>query len=202
MPSAASIANLHPAWKRGQSGFRAGATRAYRRVLKVARAASPKAMETISACMRDKEAPWPAGLLDARVVLERAHHAADQRGLLDEQRTTSVNINIVDLDPDGIESNCNIDQSDHPPHRETVEAPLPALRHVTPPSHRPLQRSAAPTAVPLPVQRQVVLIVRDKVSSFRACAAAGFRSRPTALPDREPWRMRRSRRSFPVSVCR
>jgi hypothetical protein len=83
MPSEASLANLQP-WQPGQSGnVVRGRTRGYRRILSESRKLSFEALQTITACMRNEEAPWPSRLRAAEVILDRAWGEPDKHVQLD-----------------------------------------------------------------------------------------------------------------------
>jgi len=115
-------ATLRPPWKRGQSGNARGANRGYRRTLKAAREASPEAMETIIACMRDTSAPWPARVRAAELVIERAWGAPNQALRLEAADEGTKCIEIKFVSPDGTERD----------HLPAVAAPVTPLRLVPP----------------------------------------------------------------------
>jgi len=94
MPSEASLANLKPAWPKGQSANQGQVARGLRNVLAMARRASPQAMQTLIDCMHDETAPWPARTNCAIAIIERAwgkskDHTIDADGI-----TTSITIHI------------------------------------------------------------------------------------------------------------
>lgn len=94
MPSAASLANLQP-YAPGQSGNARGVTRGYRRVLSESRRLSFEALQTITACMRSEEAPWPSRLRACEVILDRAWGEPDRNVQVEGDNLTELRIIFV-----------------------------------------------------------------------------------------------------------
>lgn len=95
MPSEASLANLQPAWQPGRSANERGATKGYRRVLAESRRLSFEALQTVTACMRSQDAPWPSRLRAAEIILDRAWGEPDKNVQLEVDNLTEVRIVFV-----------------------------------------------------------------------------------------------------------
>jgi hypothetical protein len=92
MPSEASLANLRPPWQPGKSAYVANA-KGHRRVLAMARRASPEAMQAIIDCALDKNASWRERIPAALAVIERAWGKSQERLTL--EGADGANIVIV-----------------------------------------------------------------------------------------------------------
>jgi len=87
-------------WKPGESGNVHGRPKKYHQVLKLARAATPEAVETLKQCMRDKNAPWANRVTAAGMLLDRAWGKPTQQVELDTQAAgpSLLRIEIVSVD--------------------------------------------------------------------------------------------------------
>lgn len=83
-------------WRPGHGGCAKRDNRAFQKLLAQARRTSAEALETVIDCMRDKEAPWPARIAAANVVLERAWGKAPERLAIDGQGIGTLRIEFVD----------------------------------------------------------------------------------------------------------
>lgn len=97
----AQLANLHPPWSPGKSGNELRQHKAYHRLIKHARITSMEMLETMIACARDKEAPWPARISAAAAVLERAWGKPKETVQLNGDGIATLRIQFVDERSDG-----------------------------------------------------------------------------------------------------
>jgi hypothetical protein len=94
------ISGLRP-WKAGQSG-NTGHNKAYAGMLRLARVHSREALMTLVECINDASAPWPARVVAANSILDRAFGKPKETLQFDgADAVTSITLQIVRPGADG-----------------------------------------------------------------------------------------------------